>query len=311
MSFAVRRVIALAFALDLAFVLGALALGACAEKLPEAHVMPLVGAERNFGREVAELGVVDGFTRNLAADAVLLRPEPQPATQALAGPSGFSLTWEPAFAEIAASGDLGYTTGPYQSQRRDSGEVKHGHYVSVWRKEGERWRLVVDGGSPHPPPLHLPDRFTHAPARVYARSGDRAAELKSLRAVETALIADIAASGVHALVATAAPDLRFFPPGSFPVTGPSAVQTALLGRTDVLTFTPRGDGVSAAGDLGYVYGEATRTAKPGAPTERGGYLRLWRRDESGHWQLALDLTITEPPAADKPAADKPAAEQAF
>ncbi|MCY1056174.1 nuclear transport factor 2 family protein [Nannocystis sp. SCPEA4] len=273
------------------------ALAACAEKLPEAHVMPLVGAERNFGREVAELGMVDGFTRNLAADAVLLRPEPQPAAQALAGSSGssgVSLTWEPAFAEIAASGDLGYTTGPYQAQRRDSAEVKYGHYVSVWRKEGERWRLVVDGGSPHPPPLHLPDRFTHAPVRVSANSADRAAELKSMRAAEAALIADITSKGLHALVAAAAPDLRYYPPGSFPITGTSAFQTTLLNRADVLTFTPRGDGVSAAGDLGYVWGDATRVIKPGAAVERGGYLRLWRRDDSGHWQLALDLTITEP-----------------
>ncbi|WP_434422072.1 DUF4440 domain-containing protein [Nannocystis pusilla] len=280
-----RRVIAVVFAV---------ALGACAEKLPEAHVMPLVGAERNFGREVAELGVVDGFTRNLAPDAVLLRPEPQPATQALAGPAGFSLTWEPAYAEIAASGDLGFTTGPYQAHQRDSGEVKHGHYVSVWRKEGERWRLVVDGGSAHPPPLNLPDRFTHAPAREPATSPDRAAELKSLRAAEDALIAGITAEGGRALLAAAAPDLRWFPPGSFPVTGANAVQTALLARSDALTYTRRGDGVSAAGDLGYVYGEATRTVKPNAPAERGGYLRLWRRDEAGRWQLALDLTITEP-----------------
>jgi ketosteroid isomerase-like protein len=164
----------------------------------------------------------------------------------------------------------------------------------VWRKEGERWRLVVDGGSAHPPPLNLPDRFTHAPARVYAKSADRTAELKSLRAAEDSLIAGVAAEGGRALLTAAAPDLRFFPPGSFPVTGSSAVQTALLARTDALTYTRRGDGVSAAGDLGYVYGEATRTVKPDSPAERGGYLRVWRRDEAGRWQLALDLTITEP-----------------
>lgn len=256
--------------------------------------MPLVGAERGFGREVAELGLVDGFTRNLATDAVLLRPGPKPAAQALAEPANFDLTWEPAFAEIAASGDLGYTTGPFRAHGRDSGEVTHGHYVSVWRKDGDRWRLVVDGGSPHPPPLNLPDRFTYITARVSANSADHAAELKSLRAVEDALIAGVAAEGARALLKSAAPDLRWHPPGSFPVTGASAVQTALLGRTDVFTYTRRGDGVSAAGDLGFAYGEATRTVKPGTPPELGGYLRLWRRDAEGRWQLTLDLTVTEP-----------------
>lgn len=279
-------------ALALALV-GTLA-GACAERLPEAHVMPLVGAEETFAREVAELGVADGFARHLADDAVLLRPAPQAAAQALAAPATSSLTWEPSFAEIAASGDLGYTTGPFQSRNADTGEVQHGHYVSVWRKHGERWRVVVDGGSSHPPPLDLPDRFTYAPPRVHATSADLEAERKSLRAAEDALIAGFAAEGPRALLAAAAHDLRYFPPASFPLSGVGPVQTALLTRQDVLTFTPRGDGVSAAGDLGYVYGEATRTTKPGAPTERGGYLRIWRRAEDGRWQLALDLTITAP-----------------
>ena len=66
---------------------------------------------------------------------------------------------------------------------------------------------------------------------------------------------------------------------------------------DGMQAPPRGSGVSAAGDLGYVYGEATRQVRPSAPTEQGGYLRIWRRAGDGRWQLALDLTITEPPAA--------------
>lgn len=284
-------------------------LAACAEKLPEAHVMPLVGAEKAFEREVAELGVEKGFLANIAPDAVLLRPAPIPAAEALADtPPALALTWEPSFAEIAASGDLGYTTGPFQARRSDLVTVGHGHYVSVWRKDDDRWHLVIDGGSSHPPPLDLPDRFTYAAARTSARSADPAAELKSLRAVEDDLIAALAGTGhgLPALLAVAAPDLRYFPPGSFPLTGKDAVQTAMLARADVLTYTPKGAAVSAAGDLGYVYGEATRQVGPQTPVERGGYLRIWRRAADGRWQVALDLTITAPPAKDAPA-DPPVA----
>nr|WP_276604112.1 DUF4440 domain-containing protein [Nannocystis pusilla] len=224
--------------------------------------MPLVGAERNFGREVAELGVVDGFTRNLAVDAVLLRPEPQSAAQALAGPAGFTLTWEPAYAEIAASGDLGYTTGPYQAHERDSGEVKHGHYVSVWRKEGERWRVVVDGGSAHPPPLNLPDRFTHAPAREPATSPDRAAELKSLRAAEDALITGLNAEGGRALLAAAAPDLRWFPRAASPSPAPTRSRPPCWpAATSSPTF-------AAATACPRPATSATSTARPRAPSSR-------------------------------------------
>jgi ketosteroid isomerase-like protein len=281
-------------------------LTACAEKLPEAHVMPLVGAERSFEREVAELGVEKGFLANIAPDAVLLRPGPIPAAEALSRtPPALALTWEPSFAEIAASGDLGYTTGPFQARRSDLVTVNYGHYVSVWRKDDDKWHLVIDGGAPHPPPLDLPDRFSYAAPRVSERSADPAAELKSLRAVEDQLIAEFADTGrgLPALLSVAAPDLRYFPPGSFPVTGKDAVQTAMLARADALTYTPKGSAVSAAGDLGYVYGEATRQPGPQAPVERGGYLRIWRRAADGRWQVALDLTITAPPPKDAPAAD--------
>lgn len=273
-------------------------LGGCAEKLPEAHVMPLVGEEKAFVRDVAELGIHKGFAARVALDAVLLRPAPTPAAAAIAAtPPDAVLTWEPTFAEIAASGDLGWTTGPYQAHRAgDPATIGHGHYVSVWRKDGAQWRLVVDGGSPHPPPLDLPDRFTYAAPRTSSVSADQDAELKSLRAAEDALVAGLTTPGrgAQALVEVAAPDLRYHPPGSFPVTGPGAVQTALLARADALTYAPRGAGVSAAGDLGYVYGDATRQASPQAPPEQGGYLRIWRRAADGRWQLALDLTLTEP-----------------
>lgn len=275
----------------------AAALLACAEKLPESHVMPLVGAERAFDREASEKDVRAAFAAVVAPDAVILRPAPLPAADAIAlTPQTLVLTWEPAYAEIAASGDLGFTTGPYQARDRSAATVSHGHYVSVWRKEGERWLLVLDGGAPHPPPLDLPDRFTYAAQRTPATSPDRAAELRSMQAAEDSLVAAFATTGrgLPALIAVAAPDLRYHPPGSYPVFGASAAQTALLARADVLTYTPRGSGISAAGDLGFIYGDATRQVTPGAPLEKGGYLRIWRRTADGTWQVAVDLTITAP-----------------
>lgn len=267
----------------------------CAEKLPEAHVMPLVGAERAFDRASAESGFDAATKAVIAPDAVLLRPAPIPAADTTTPPA-LALTWEPAYAEIAASGDLGFTTGPFQARDTVAVTVQHGHYVSVWRKDDDRWRLVVDGGASHPPPLDLPDRFTYAARRTPATSPDRAAELRSMLAAEDDLVAAFATSGrgLPALIAVAAPDLRYHPPGSFPVLGPGAAQTAMLARADVLAYKVRGSGVSAAGDLGYVYGDVTRQVTPTAPPEQGGYLRIWRRSESGTWQVALDLTITAP-----------------
>jgi uncharacterized protein (TIGR02246 family) len=67
-----------------------------------------------------------------------------------------ALTWEPSRVEMAASGDLGYTYGRYESKRkRPDGSVttRKGCYVTIWRKEKDgAWRVVLDIGSPDPPP---------------------------------------------------------------------------------------------------------------------------------------------------------------
>lgn len=63
-----------------------------------------------------------------------------------------SLRWEPLRAEIAASGDLGWTTGTYVSESADAdGEtvVGEGRYVTIWRRAADgSWKVVMDLGNP-------------------------------------------------------------------------------------------------------------------------------------------------------------------
>jgi ketosteroid isomerase-like protein len=98
--------------------------------------------------------------------------------------------------------------------------------------------------------------------------------------------------GPQALLQFATSDIRYFPDGAFPVSGRGAVEAALLGQKDELSFEPAGGGIASTGDLAYTYGKATRKAGPQAPARDGGYLRIWRRSGDGVWQLALELTST-------------------
>ncbi|HSM61388.1 MAG TPA: DUF4440 domain-containing protein, partial [Longimicrobiales bacterium] len=65
---------------------------------------------------------------------------------------GVSLRWEPLRADIAASGDLGWTTGTFVSEGPGpDGEVRtgQGRYVSVWRRQADgSWKVVMDLGNP-------------------------------------------------------------------------------------------------------------------------------------------------------------------
>jgi hypothetical protein len=62
------------------------------------------------------------------------------------------LSWEPVFASVAASGNLGYTTGPWQYRANcdDTTGGATGCYVSGWNKDGAAWEVVLEIGISFP-----------------------------------------------------------------------------------------------------------------------------------------------------------------
>jgi ketosteroid isomerase-like protein len=63
-------------------------------------------------------------------------------TQMMAAP-GFSLSWTATKAEVGAAGDIGYTTGTYQSTV--GGVSEKGKYVTTWKKQADgTWKVTED-----------------------------------------------------------------------------------------------------------------------------------------------------------------------
>jgi ketosteroid isomerase-like protein len=66
------------------------------------------------------------------------------------------LTWAPVRADMAASGDLGYTYGTYEFRSKDKDgkpTVEHGKYASIWKKQKDgSWKVVMDMGNSSPSP---------------------------------------------------------------------------------------------------------------------------------------------------------------
>jgi ketosteroid isomerase-like protein len=65
------------------------------------------------------------------------------------------LNWEPTDAYVFNGGSIGSTTGKYSVVSRraaDTGkELGNGHYVTMWRRDGGRWLVIMDTGYPNPP----------------------------------------------------------------------------------------------------------------------------------------------------------------
>jgi ketosteroid isomerase-like protein len=66
--------------------------------------------------------------------------------------SGPKILWRPYYIEVAETGDLAFSRGPYRiSGRQESGDTYEswGIYNSVWRKAGDTaWNIIFDAGNP-------------------------------------------------------------------------------------------------------------------------------------------------------------------
>ncbi len=139
-------------------------LGCAPEPLPDsdAALASLVEAERAFARTSVEQGMRHAFLEFLADEAVIFRPTPTNGKQWFAPrpETSGTLAWQPVVADVADTGDLGYTTGPYSFSDSAGTPVAHGHYITVWRLQPDStWHVEIDAGINHPKPeTPAPDR---------------------------------------------------------------------------------------------------------------------------------------------------------
>ena len=121
----------------------------------------LLQADRDFNKATQEKRL-DGWMTFMADDVVLLRGKGVLGKEAArkelepdwADPST-SLAWEPAHAQMFASGLMGYTSGRWTFSAEDKGQklTLHGDDLTVWKKQQDgSWKVVADGGTPDPPP---------------------------------------------------------------------------------------------------------------------------------------------------------------
>lgn len=117
----------------------------------------LLQADRDFSGMGKQKGLKAAFLHFADSSAILLRDgsEPIRGLEAIGksfGPEvpGFVLAWEPEFAKVAESGELGYTLGHFQALDPDGKVLNKGTYTSVWRKnpKGE-WKWLIDVGVQH------------------------------------------------------------------------------------------------------------------------------------------------------------------
>lgn len=244
----------------------------------------MVAAERAFAADAAARNTRDAFLAAYDADGVAFAPGPTSAQRLWSSRSvnANKLEWAPELAEIASSGELGYTSGPWRFTA--AGEDKptaFGHFFTIWRKGADgKWKVLVDHGVSH--------AESPFPASVTRRGGIGAGTppnwpvgLAELRAADLAPVGALDGRMVSAdflrLREGAPPDGQASG-NAYPAYG-SRVDNGLV--------------VAKSGDLAATWGGGQ-----GVPA----WVRVWRRpaadDAPGRgWVLVVDLSV---PAAEPP-----------
>lgn len=271
----------------------------------------LVEAERSFARTSEEKGVREAFLAWLAPDAVVFRPGPvegRPLYERMDPASPAVLTWSPEIADVSASGELGYTSGPYELRpSRGADPTGSGHYVSIWKKRPDgAWRVLLDAGITHaslgPPPAMVRDMGPPAAAEAPELSPEalREAEAAFVKDAAGALEARIGRDGLRAAYKTLAADgIRLYRPGRPPLVGKAAWLETVPARAGRVSPGSRGRratiqvGLAYAGDLAYAFGTYESGQDPSA-AEAFAYLRIWRRVPPSEWAIVLDLELPVP-----------------
>jgi ketosteroid isomerase-like protein len=125
----------------------------------EAERANLLNADRAFLKSAQTGGMAKAFAKHLSHDARVHRNGVQPilgpeAIMQFLAKTSVAPTWEPLFADVAQSGDLGYTYGSYELKETSNANAatEKGYYARVWKRgANDRWQVVLDTTSPLPP----------------------------------------------------------------------------------------------------------------------------------------------------------------
>ena len=262
----------------------------------------MIHTEQAFSRMALEKNTRDAFMAFIADDGLLFRPGAVNGKKWMlehpAPPSDKRplLQWQPSLGVMAASGDFGYTTGPWESRPdiKDEKPSAYGHFVTVWKKQRDgSWKFVVDLGISHPEsggPLTIWEPIDKKSTKKVVHINVAAARQDLLRHDRAYAQASLKQGVVKAFNSYSTPEVRLYREGNLP-TDHRQTSVALLAAatTGQVSWTPIDGDVSRSGDLGYTHGTYEITDAAKKVTERGSYVRIWRG--FGHeWRIVLDVT---------------------
>jgi ketosteroid isomerase-like protein len=262
---------------------------------PEAPTSPatLIECEHAFARDAASLGSRAAFLKWLSPTAVVFQPGPVNGRKAYAAarPRPAVLAWQPAFAGISESGDLGWTTGPWSWRPApDQMDVAWGEYLTVWRRQPDgAYLAALDIGIDHARPGEPAGEPVHLQPAGAARGGRGPLDKRRALWKADAEYGQLAKQGgvAVALDHFGAEAMLLLRDGLPRVVGRAAACDTIRSREQSATLMSLAQFLSDKGDLGYTYGSFV--GGDAAAPDSGWYVHIWQRGTAKPWELAVEL----------------------
>ena len=193
------------------------------------------------------------------------------------------LNWWPQYAEISASDDFGYTTGPWTFQQTKSDTiVARGQYTTVWHiNENGEWKFLVDLGVNNTPANTIEDvRIIDTPKQE--ENTKAIPHISPLVSAENSFNQLFENNKSKTYKTWLSGESVLNRNGSLPAVTSAERRNIIDSTPVVIKYTMNGWDISPVPDMGHTYGTTVMNGK----TEN--YLRIWRREKSG-WKIAVEV----------------------
>ncbi len=254
----------------------------------DSPAIQLATVERSFSAASEKVGVKESFLQFFADNCVMFNPNPINGKELYKNgpPSTTHLTWYPTFVEVASSGDLGISTGPWEIRKtKKDTPVAYGHYFSIWGKQSDgKWKVIFDNGVRYPKENKRTEIEYIADLKssndVHRTKDDFKKELLES---ENKFIRSVKQEGiVKAYSLFGSSNVRIFRSDNFP--SQNKKEGLVLVKKDKVQskFYPLATQIAPTGDLGFTYGISVD-----AKNDSTSYIRVWRNELE--WKIAVDM----------------------
>lgn len=262
----------------------------------------VINAEYQFAATASETNTREAFLSHLAPHGLIVQQgelvnaietwksrKPNPSVL---------LSWYPSFVDVAPSGDLALSTGPWEwkKSRQDSSASAFGHFVSIWKRQSDGgWKVVIDIGTSHPAPAQKETPLSKSDQQrgvnVELMKGNGLRSNAELIEREKTLTQDYSKVGPKAVINGLADNATIYRPGSAPMGGKEASEMLLKEAVEKHVYSVVGAELSQSGDWGYAYGSVVFKSVKGTEVQssKAAYMRVWKKGGGQKWEIILEV----------------------